>query len=661
MLILLLTGGMFLQPKGDGPAQTAPTSTDLPRLRELLADRQHPRTQSQAALLLIQDPTPEADAIVRQGLRQSDSPEVFLALATALRLRRDGRFVMELLDSLCAAPSAIRQVAAETLAEMSDSNLVVQLKGIAEDPKLDRAARQAAIWTLGHGGSKAAVTVLLDLLANADEAIRTSAADELGQLTGQTFGLDPANWRMWWTSHKDMDNEHWLEERLAYQTVRAHRVEGDLERARVQIVRLHQQLYARLPAGDRLGHVQELIEAENPAVRLLAITWSVELMPTADAVGQHALADLLIRLSQDGVPEVQRPAVLALGSIQEPRAFDRLRLLVRQGPAQVRAAAARSLAQQAHGTGPEVQARQRQVISVLQSALDDAELDVVVEAAEGLGSLGVPEAGPVLTSLLRHPWQPVRQTAALALERVADVTSLVALLDGLNDPAVAVRFSLVGAVAHAAGDSRAVNELQRTQLTLKLEDVLLRDADPGVRSRAATVLGECGAATVLPTLWGRILASEDARVQEKCWTALVEILCRSGNLELLRQWDGRLVETRQGARRLQLLTEVYTRWMKRDDTKNLANGLMESLIGIQLEQGKWAAAYPLVREALGHTADDHELDKRLRWLLVIGEQAQKEGNRPETLRVVQDAQPYLTRRPGMSSDFERLEKLAKSP
>jgi HEAT repeat protein len=238
---------------------------------------------------------------------------------------------------------------------------------------------------------------------------------------------------------------------------------------------------------------------------------------------------------------------------------------------------------------------------------------------------------------------------------------LGALLNGLNDPAVAVRFSLVGAVAHAAGDSGAVNELQRTQLTLKLEDVLLRDADPGVRSRAATVLGECGAATVLPTLWGRILASEDARVQEKCWTALVEILCRSGNLELLQQWDGRLVETRQGARRLQLLTEVYTRWMKRDDTKNLANGLMESLIGIQLEQGKWAAAYPLVREALGRVADERELDKRLRWLLAIGEQAQKEGNRPETLRVVQDAQPYLTRRPGMSSDFERLEKLAKSP
>jgi hypothetical protein len=194
---------------------------------------------------------------------------------------------------------------------------------------------------------------------------------------------------------------------------------------------------------------------------------------------------------------------------------------------------------------------------------------------------------------------------------------------------------------------------------LRLEEVLLRDADPGVRSRAATVLGECGATTVLPTLWGRILASEDARVQEKAWTALIEILCRACNLDLLRQWDGRLVDTRQGARRLQLLTEVYTRWLKRDDTKSLASTLVESLIGTQIDQGKWAAAYPLVHELLGRPADDHEMEKRLRWLLAVGEQALKEGNRPETLRVVQDAQPFLARRPGLTSEFERLEKLVK--
>src|SRR5206468_5209242 len=136
----------------------------------------------------------------------------------------------------------------------------------------------------------------------------------------------------------------------------------------------------------------------------------------------------------------------------------------RRGPASVRAAAARSLAQQARGTGPEALALQRQVVPVLQKALEDPALEVVVEAAEDLGTLGVAEAGPVLTALLRHPSEPVRQTAAQALERVADATVVDGLLETLDDPAVAVRFSLVGALGHAAADDRSLKDAQRAKL-----------------------------------------------------------------------------------------------------------------------------------------------------------------------------------------------------
>src|SRR5204863_2809150 len=137
--------------------------------------------------------------------------------------------------------------------------------------------------------------------------------------------------------------------------------------------------------------------------------------------------------------------------VPDGRAFDRLRFLLQRGPSPVRAAAARSLAQQARGNGAEAQERQRQVVPPLQKALEDPALEVVVEAAEDLGALGVPEAGPVLTALLRHPSEPVRQTAAQALERVADAGILAGLLQALDDPAVNVRFSLVGALGHAAG------------------------------------------------------------------------------------------------------------------------------------------------------------------------------------------------------------------
>ena len=52
----------------------------VPQLRETLEDRLDPRGQSQAALLLVQSADPSAEKLVRQGLRQSENEETFLAL-----------------------------------------------------------------------------------------------------------------------------------------------------------------------------------------------------------------------------------------------------------------------------------------------------------------------------------------------------------------------------------------------------------------------------------------------------------------------------------------------------------------------------------------------------------------------------------------------------
>ena len=383
------------------------------------------------------------------------------------------------------------------------------------------------------------------------------------------------------------------------------------------------------------------------------------MLPSADALGQKALADVLLRLSRDGTIEVQRSAVLALGRVNEERAFDRLQLLLRQGSPPVRAAAARALAQQARGTSAQALARQKQVVPALQKALEDEALEVVIEAAENLGTLGVPEVGPVLTALLRHPSEPVRQAAAQALERGADLSILDGLLAALDDPAASVRFSLVGALGNAVGDGRALTPPQRNRLLERLEGLLLRDTDPGVRSRAATVLGQCGPPALLATLWRRVLAAEDGRVQEKAWAAIIEIITRSASLELLQEWDRILTETRQGQRRLQLLSEVHQRWQKREETQALARPAMERLVQAQLEHGKWSAAFPLVRELLAQPASDAETDRRLRWLLTVGEQALREGNRAEALRVVQEAQAHLPHSKTLASEFDRLEKEAK--
>src|SRR5262245_17366705 len=51
------------------------------------------------------------------------------------------------------------------------------------------------------------------------EVLRQTAISALTELTGQSYGPDINRWQSWWKSHKDMLNERWLEERLAYQVM----------------------------------------------------------------------------------------------------------------------------------------------------------------------------------------------------------------------------------------------------------------------------------------------------------------------------------------------------------------------------------------------------------------------------------------------------------
>ena len=192
---------------------------------------------------------------------------------------------------------------------------------------------------------------------------------------------------------------------------------------------------------------------------------------------------------------------------------------------------------------------------MLQKAVDDSALEVVVEAADGLESFGALNATPVLAGLLHHHSQAVRETAAQALERSADAAVLKEVTAGLDDTSPTVRFSLVGALAHIGRDGGGLSEEQQKQVLDKVEVVLQHDADPGVRSRAATALGECGGPAQLAPLWRSVTASEDARVQEKAWQALVEIVARSNSLPLVQEWDRTMASAKQDVRRVQLLAK----------------------------------------------------------------------------------------------------------
>lgn len=631
---------------------------DLANLQEMLHDRQHPQGQSQAALLLVQSHLDGAEKAVRDGLLGTENLGVFLALAAAVRLHQDRRFLEELLAALSIGRPAIRDAAAQTLAVLSNPHLTKRLQELAADRRADLAVRQAALWTLGRGGRKQAVPILLDYLTGDSELLRRAAAAALRDLSGQDFALDVRRWQSWWQRHKEMSQERWMESRLAYQTSRAHRLEGDLARSRAQLLRLQQQLYSRLPTAERVNYIQSLLEQDDPAVRLLAANWSLELLPGAESAQKRLLLQVLLRLSRDSASDVRRAAVLGLGHAPDVEAFERLLHLVRGDPPSVRTAALHALALHARGHEADAPDRRKRVMPLLQKALDDPALEVVVEAAEALGSLGALEAVPVLTGLLRHPSESVRQAAAQALERVADPSVLNGLLGALDDGSATVRFHLVGALAHAAGDGGKLTDSQCKQLLSRLEELLLRDGDPGVRSRAALALGECAGPAQLAALWRAVLAGDDGRVQEKAWMAFVEVLARSGRLPLLQEWDRTLTTAQQGPRRLRMLGDILARWQKQPEQKALLAPVRELLVQAQLESGKWSAALPVLRELLASSTGEDEVNRRLEWLLTAGKQALREGKRGEAMRAVEMARPLLPPKGKLAAGFAKLEQEA---
>lgn len=626
---------------------------DLAQLQEVLSDRQDPRGQSQAALLLVQSADPEAAAVVRRGLKQLESEETFVALAAAVRLRPDDRFTKELLTGLGAARPRVRQAAAETLAALPGAGLVPQLQTLLLDARADLRVRQMALWTLGRCGRKEAAAVLVEAIGQDNEELRRIAAASLTDLTGQAHGPDVAWWKAWWAKHKGLTAEQWLTLRLSFQTTRAQRLEGELARARAQVLRLHQQVYSRLPAADRFAHLQSLVDQDDPGVRGLAVGWCVELLPGADAERQQVLAKVLVRLTHDPVAEVQRDAVVALGRFPDDAAFDRLRELLKDGSPVVRAAAVRALSLHAKG-------RLKQSVPLLQHALEDRVPQVVVEAAEALGMLGAPEAGPVLIALLRHPAEHVRQTAAQALERTADAALIDDLLRGLEDPAVTVRFGLLGALAKAAGAGQVLPAEARKRVHDRLESLLKGDADASVRSRAVTVLGECGTPDVLPMLWDQVQVGAEGRVREKAWDAFVEVLTRSGNLTLIEGWEKRLRDGKQDARRVQLWAKVYARWDQVAATRDQATVALEGLAKAHLDLGKWSAAAPLLQTLLSRGDGEGLRGRCLKALAASAELALKENNRAEALRIVRESRPYLAKGDKLGETFDKLEKQAST-
>jgi HEAT repeat protein len=647
-------------PAASQSAQDAsPTAAiEVARLKELLYQRDRTQEQGQAAMLLVQSSAPEAQTIVRDGLRRHDRTDVFQALASAIRLWREARYIPLLLQALTSDQLAIRQSAMEALAAQAPKVVTPFLLSLAEDSSASFQARQAAIGVLGRSFHKAAVAALLKLLGSDTLAIRQAAAAALQEISGQVHGPDALAWQTWWQPYKDLSDEAWLVTRTALLSDRSRRLSEELSRTENALLQAHQQLLSKIPPTDRASYFRSLAQVDFPALRTQAVIWIGDALKESSAPGLKAHIDLLLQLSRDGNEAVQRQAVLTLENVDDPRAFDRLLELLQAGTSSIRTAAARSLGRfGASKTSISAEQRKR-AAAALEQALNDSSLSVVASAAESIGAIQAPQAGPLLMNLLKHHDDGVRQAAALALENIATLEILSAIYLGLEDASPQVRFALVGAIGRIGGKEK-LGDVQLGDLLKRLAQVLTHDTDPGVRSRAATVIGDVGSPAELPLLWLRVRAQEDNRVQLRAWSAMLEILARAQSAPLLAQWEQTLTELNENPRRTLMFTELRDRWSKQDVPKPLLEATAGGLVRALLAERKWQQAAPLAVELTRKAGNEADRRERLRWILVACTHGLNDRQPQEVLRIIKEVEEWLPEAKELGAEFADVRRRAQ--
>lgn len=652
-----------------GPPQDQPPSGGLPLpramdaapLREMLYNRNRPQEQSQAALLLIQSDSAEVAALVTFEMSRWDRADVFQALASAIRLRRDLRFMPPLLDALAAEQVPIRQASIETLSTLPAAQVHEALVRIAQDRAMVALRRQAAAEALGRIASKACVVSLIDLVKSDSPGVRQAAIQSLQEISGQDYGADLSQWERWWQAYVPLSDTEWQATRLRFFAARSRRLRDELDQAESTLLQLHKELLDKVLHADLANTLRNLSNNPYPAVRELAVTRIAEQFSRKDLdqPSRKQYTDILLTLSKDANALVQQRAVVSLEKADSPEVYRLLIELLRDRSYKVRAAAARSLGNY-RGKIP-LPDTQESTLAALEAALKDSSSNVVAQAAISIGALRLPRSGVLLARLLKHPTEEVRLAASAALETVASCQVYFEVIDALDTVSPEARLYLVGCLA-TIGEVDGLPEVEQARLLKRLEQILTQDGDPGVRSKAAVALGKVGGTSVLTLLWQRVYGNEDSRVQDHAWRALVDILYRQQSWTMLNQWERYLADQGQGGKRLQLLQEIRDRWARVEETRQYAEVLTMALIDAGLAQKQWSLVMPICLELIRSAQQDSQREARLRLLLIAGQQAVQEGKGNEIVIMLKEIDTYLPAFKELAVAFDDLKRrISASP
>ncbi len=502
------------------------TDAELTRLQGFLTGAERTfATRRDAAQVLVEKDTPQARSFLLQVLSSPAPSEATRAVLEVLASRgtADPALVDPLFALLESDDADIRRAAADAFGAYQGSEKVLDgLEALASGTSAPMASRLAAVEALGGLFDKRAVAILVDLTGAPAREVAQASAEALAEMTGVPDLPPTADaWRHWWQQRRQAPEHRLLSDILRrFRDTLAERT-AQLEDLRARLLARLKDRYEAAETKEKVALVIEHLSDAVPAVRTLGARQAARIAPAALAAangsGKKVYPDLVSALLgrvDDASPAVRAVVAEALAAWREASAGPvLLARLAKETVPEARAALAAALGR----------LRVAEAVESLVAMLDAPNPTEVVAAAGALGRIGdrnggepdaVANALDPLTRLARTAGPAaVRESACLALAKIAPPSAEKVLAAALDDPQPSVRY----AAAQGIGNLDDVGAATVEALVGRLQD-----KDKGVRQAAAAALAQVGGDKAAAEMAGRLQpdAETDTAVRNALWDAI---------------------------------------------------------------------------------------------------------------------------------------------
>ena len=490
-ILLPLAGSATAQPAGESKAKVD-RQRQIGEWKALLESPDPEKRSFGATSLLLNGSGPALNALY-EALRGKNPDATRVSIMKAVGIRRDARFLSEILRLLDDPSKAVAQAAGSALALMKGRKAVEQILKFLSDDTSPTRSRVMVCDALADMRSIEAIPVLIGLLEEKGASLRHAACVGLKKITKMPLSPERKIWTAWWDANRLKTREEILEDVIARQDERIALLERSVE----------ELLIERLAARKKNHNHKELLDAlksEFAGVRRFAVQ---EMAKTK----LEALAPEIVRLLKDPEHSVRAAAAKGIGEMGAAKSVDALIEALGDPEDVVRAAATRSLGDL------------RAKAAVKEIAMLLGNPAVAKAAAEALGKIGDRSAVPNLAGLLIVPngHTEARCAAASALGLLGDRQAIEALIKALEDDKV--RWFAVDAI----GVLGAIDPKKPlTEAVPHLVRVLLGDAKPDIREAAAVALGKLRVDDALAAL-AKGLDDGESRVRDQALKAFERI------------------------------------------------------------------------------------------------------------------------------------------